>query len=172
MPRPIPSVNPNPKGWCNDPLPPPLVPLPPPPLSLDVADPDMCDFRMAAKLARLVTLLLSAFKSTGRAASEWERSWERSCGVVLMGGGWGGTPGTRLFNPGDGEGECCWSNPDPGRGKAIETLHDPIGRLGAWYGLVLLGSLRANILRTDCGLAAPTLVNKMCRWCFVLKMKT
>jgi hypothetical protein len=30
----------------------------------------MWDLRMAAKLARLVTLLLSAFKSTGRAASE------------------------------------------------------------------------------------------------------
>lgn len=47
----------------------------PPPLSLEVAEPDF--WRIAAKLARLVTLLLSAFRSTppGRMdASEWDRS--------------------------------------------------------------------------------------------------
>jgi len=67
----------------------------------------------------------------------------------------GGTADLR-FRAGDGDGdmESCRA---PGTGSAMDKEHGAKGTRGAWYGRVLDGSLSANILRTDCGLAAPNL---------------
>ena len=102
-------------------------------------------FRSGWRLLKLVTLLLSALRSTGGGRPEGVSLCERSCiGARLP------AEPTRRGAPGEG------SNPEwiprPGTGRGVGT------QCFGWYGRVLWGSERASIFRTACGEAAPNLV--------------
>ena len=131
----------------------------------------MCDF-LRGKLVKLLTLLLSAFRSTAREATS---EWERSCvarALAMEGGG----KGLRT-KPGDGEGDDAeedvasdCSGGGMGKTEASDGIEPQVasGGRGAWYGRVLDGSLSASILRTDCGLAAPETKNILSVFCWFL----
>lgn len=106
-------------------------------------------FRRGCRLLRLVTLLLSALRSTGGGSPEGVSLWDRSC----MGTRLPPLPPepTRRGAPGllDSRFDECRASPGTGSGGA-QCL--------GWYGRVLWGSERASILRTAWGEAAPNFV--------------